>query len=195
MIGLLKKKGKNYERFFNQYGMTEITYEDYQHLQFCGMGEEVFNKNTNNELVKSHVNFHSEDHSSEDKWSLQKNRGIDQKIFSDEIKDTYSNKCCVTGIKSKFLLNGCHIVPWSEDKSIRKDLTNGLCLSIFIHKCFDNGYLMIDDYYKVILSKKIKQDLKLFNLLKPYEGKKINLPKLRKYYPEKNYLKKHREKF
>ena len=111
------------------------------------------------------------------------------------LRDTYSNKCCVTGIQTQFLLNGCHIVPWSEDKSIRKDITNGLCLSKIIHDCFDNGLIMINDDYEVVLSNKIKKDIKLWEYLKKYQNKKILLPKSKKYYPSKVYLRRHRERF
>ena len=83
---VFRKKGKDYQRFFNQYGMTEITYEDFNHLRYCGFKEEKFDKKSNKELVDTHINFYTENHSSEDKWSLQKSRGYAQKIFSDDIK-------------------------------------------------------------------------------------------------------------
>ena len=36
-----------------------------------------------------------------------------------------------------------HIVPWSEAKDIRLDPSNGVCLSTFVDRAFDAGYLAI----------------------------------------------------
>ncbi len=188
-----KKKQKNFEHFFNQYGMTEILYEDFQSLRSMGFDSE-YNEKENKELVESHKNYYNKDFSSEDKFSIQKTRGPDQKIFSDEVKDIYSNRCCITGLKSKFLLEGSHIVQWSEDKTIRKDPRNGLCLSLIIHKCFDKGFIIIDDNYRIVVSKKIEDKI-LLNYLMSFDGKKIHLPKSKKDYPNKKFLKRHREKF
>jgi putative restriction endonuclease len=192
---VFKVKGKDYQRFFNQYGMTEIVFKDFKHIHDLGTGKD-FDEIPNEELVESHKRFYSnEDHSSEDQYSLQKNRGPDQKIFSDQIKDNYKNKCCITGITSRFLLEGSHIVPWTEDKSIRTDPRNGLCLSKLVHKCFDEGLIVVDDNYLIRVSKKINNDEKLNNYLKQFDKKRIELPAHKENHPKKEYLKRHRDKF
>ena len=67
-----------------------------------------------------------------------------------------------------------------------------MLLSLILHKCFDKGLLSIDDDYKVIISKNIKDEkLKLY--LKSFEGNKIRLPVRKEFYPDKNLLKIHRE--
>jgi len=122
-------------------------------------------------------------------------RGKAQKVFSDQVKSIYENKCCVTGITSKGLLVGSHIIPWSEDKDKRLDPTNGLCLSALVDKCFDKGLISVSDEYRVLISAKVKLDKELFQYLKGYENIKIFLPHKKEFYPKKDYLSWHRTKF
>ena len=59
------------------------------------------------------------------------------------VKGNYGWECAVTGIKTKAFLVASHIVPWSEDKKIRLDPSNGICLSTFVDRAFDAGFLAI----------------------------------------------------
>ena len=91
------------------------------------------------------------------------------------------------------LLEGCHISPW-KDKENRTNIKNGLCLSILLHRCFDNGLFSIDDDYKIIVSESIEDDV-ILNYLKQYENKKIKLPVRKQYNPDRKFLKEHRQVF
>jgi putative restriction endonuclease len=111
-----------------------------------------------------------------------------QDYFRDMILATYDNKCCVTGIAVPELLIASHIVPWAENRNLRTDPRNGLCLNALHDKAFDRGLISFDDDYRLILSRKLKRlDYSVFN---DYEGQKISLPK--RFLPSQEFLGTHR---
>lgn len=79
----------------------------------------------------------------DDMVGTTKSRGSAQAVFAKMVKDNYGWECAVTGIRTKAFLVASHIVPWSEDKTIRLDPSNGICLSTFVDRAFDAGYLAI----------------------------------------------------
>jgi len=190
-----EKTRDDFQYFFNIYGMNIIPFEDFEY--FCRLGIEDFDEdnfyNQNKELVKSHISLLNVKKEQEDRWVLQKTRGYQQVVFSQNIKTVYDNKCCISGIKTKRLLEGCHISPW-KDKENRTNIKNGLCLSVLLHRCFDNGLFSLNDEYRVILSNSI-DDQVIFEYLKQFENKKIKLPVRRIHHPDKKFLKEHREEF
>ena len=115
-----------------------------------------------------------------------------QDIFSKQVKKNYNYTCAISGVVASELLEAAHIVPWRTSIS-RLDVTNGICMNILFHKAFDTGYFVITDDYKVHLTDKAKNDPILFQFLSQYDGNQILLPKLRRYYPKREYLKNHRE--
>lgn len=80
----------------------------------------------------------------EDRDVTTKSRGSAQAVFAKQVKDNYGWECAVTGIRTKAFLVASHIVPWSEDKTIRLDPSNGICLSTFVDRAFDAGFLTIN---------------------------------------------------
>jgi hypothetical protein len=79
----------------------------------------------------------------EDQTGMTKVRGSAQRVFSKAVKKNYSGECAVTGISTREFLVASHIVPWSDDEDIRTDPTNGICLSTFVDRAFDAGFLEI----------------------------------------------------
>lgn len=79
----------------------------------------------------------------EDQEGSSRVRGSAQRVFAKAVKDNYGWECAVTGIRTAAFLVASHIVPWSADKEIRIDPTNGICLSTFVDRAFDAGYLEI----------------------------------------------------
>ncbi|MHB9101377.1 MAG: HNH endonuclease, partial [Sulfuricella sp.] len=59
-----------------------------------------------------------------------KTRGSAQRAFANAVKSNYEYRCAITGIETRDFLVASHIVPWSEDQSIRLDPSNGICLSL-----------------------------------------------------------------
>ena len=187
-----RNPSKGWGQFFNNYGMNLIPKEDFEFIHKIGTGTILDSDldEQNEEMVKSHINFIYQEHEVEDRYGKVKTRGYEQKVFSDNIKIIYDNKCCVTGITTRSLLQGCHISSHSKDKENRCNPNNGLCMSLLIHKCFDEGLIMIDSDYILQVSKKIT-DTYLLSYLNKFNGKKINLPVKKEFYPDKKFLKKH----
>lgn len=79
----------------------------------------------------------------EDREVVARTRGSAQRTFATRVKRNYEWTCAVTGIRTPEFLVASHIVPWSEDPSIRLDPSNGICLSTFVDRAFDAGFLSI----------------------------------------------------
>ncbi|MEU2200575.1 HNH endonuclease [Isoptericola sp. NPDC019482] len=79
----------------------------------------------------------------EDLIGTTRSRGSAQSVFAKRVKDNYGWECAVTGIRTSAFLVASHIVPWSEDKTIRLDPSNGICLSTFVDRAFDAGFVTI----------------------------------------------------
>ena len=116
-----------------------------------------------------------------------------QNVFRKLILNIYNQSCCITGLNMPEVNRASHIVPWVEDKTIRLDPANGLCLSATYDAAFDKHLISIDDDYRIITSKTIK-DYYTSNSVNEYfikkQGMKINLPNIFKL--NKNFLELHR---
>lgn len=190
------KKSQGYARFFSFYGMDQISKRDFLGLCSLGLGNDyVYDKDDSEEKINTHNNIENEDYTVEDQFtSGSKIRGSAQNVFSNKVKNAYNWKCCISGINSKSLLVGAHIVPWSERKNTRADPRNGLCLNIILHKCFDEGLFSLSDDFKVIVGIDKIKDIILKEILVSYSGKGISLPGDKRYYPLLEYLDYHRDK-
>nr|MDT0251204.1 HNH endonuclease [Endozoicomonas sp.] len=118
-----------------------------------------------------------------------------QNVFRSIVLEIYQQRCCITGLNIPAVNRASHIVPWAEDKGNRMNPSNGLCLSATYDAAFDRNLISLDDDYRILLSKDIKdhfsnQSVTEFFLKK--EGQKIQLPK--QYEPDKTLLKLHRVK-
>ena len=117
---------------------------------------------------------------------------INQYIFRIMVLSNYMDKCAITGINLPDLLVASHIIPWSQNEQERLNPENGLCLSSLYDKAFDKGLLAINLNYKVILSKKLKEEIKepyYHSFFAPIEDISIRLPL--KYLPNKVFLEYH----
>lgn len=104
-------------------------------------------------------------------------RGSAQKAFAAAVKANYGYQCAITGISSRDFLVASHIVPWSEDQTIRLDPTNGICLSLLVDRAFENGQLLIGDDLKIHINwSLIGTDEALEKLLSPYDGQILRKP-------------------
>ena len=115
-------------------------------------------------------------------------------LFKREIPKIYNNTCCISGMKIDATINvsmidACHIVPFSE--SYDDTVTNGIALCPNLHRAFDRGLICIDENYKVVVSNTFIENGNIYSL-KTFEGKKIQLPKIKSYYPMKENFGWHR---
>lgn len=83
------------------------------------------------------------------RWPWAKTRGSAQRAFAKAVKTNYGFRCAVSGIKSRDFLIAAHIVPWSEDQTIRLDPSNGIGLSLLVDRAFEKGYLRIEDDHTI----------------------------------------------
>ena len=104
--------------------------------------------------------------------------------FRRDILKIYNNSCSITGITQKEVLEAAHIQGYVNEES--NNVQNGICLRVDIHKLFDNGLITIDSEYKILVSSMLKST-EYENL----NGKKINLPQNKIYYPSLTALENH----
>ena len=124
--------------------------------------------------------------------------------FRDLLFQIYPNECLLSGLEIKDLLIASHIKPWSESNDNEKvDPMNGFLLSASIDKLFDRHLISFDDYGKLYISNKLKDNKSYENVLikigidKEYiDNKKSIFEKIdSKYHNDiKVFLKHHYEK-
>jgi predicted restriction endonuclease len=126
-----------------------------------------------------------------DSFVTAKTRGSAQRAFAEAVKNNYGFRCAITGIQSREFLVAAHIVPWSEDQSIRLDPSNGICLSVLMDRAFEKGHLLIEDDLTIHIDwDRIGRDHALQSQLGPYDGLKLEAPAAGKPNPE--YLQRRR---
>ena len=180
----------SYERFLAEFIQENDLLEVYEN--FSGSGTELSKSlDTNPRNVDIILNG-LKNSEGEDVIRSVKTR-LNQNIFRRILMDIYGNTCCVTGLDIDQINRASHIVPWAKDPSKRLDPTNGIYLSATYDAAFDQHLMSLDDDYRIILSKNIKdhyssESVRDYFLKK--EGQVIRLPY--KYYPNKHYLSEHR---
>ena len=168
---------------------VKIDRDDFIYILETGLGRQIIDNDETFGIITAHNQMNSQNYRVEDDFGNVKIRGAMQKKFSDEVKNNYNNKCAVTGISTRSLLIGSHIIPWSKDKDRRLDPSNGICLSSLVDKCFEEGLIVIDTDYRLRVSKNLDNDKELRLYLNKFNGKKINLPKNKDNYPNIDCLK------
>jgi len=116
-----------------------------------------------------------------------------QNVFRKMILKIYNNSCCVTGLNIPEINIASHIVPWVDNKHIRLDPANGLCLSATYDAAFDKHLFSLDEGYRIILSNNINDFYTSASVNEYFikkQGMKINLPS--NYLPKQSYLEVHR---
>ena len=126
-----------------------------------------------------------------DSTATIKTRGSAQKVFAGAVKANYKYQCAITGIVTKDFLVAAHIVPWSDDQSIRLDPSNGICLSLLVDRAFEKGHLLIEDDLTIRVDwSRVGTDQALRRQLGPYDGQKLSAPS--EGAPQSAYLQRRR---
>lgn len=82
---------------------------------------------------------------------------VGQSSYKEKLAKLWNNSCSVTG--SNILLQASHIKPWAASTNEeRLDPFNGLLLSPWYDKAFDNGYITFSDTGNIIFSNIVKND-------------------------------------
>jgi len=118
---------------------------------------------------------------------------IRKHFFRRAVLSSYRGQCCMSGLSDSRLLIASHIVPWSKDKENRLNPRNGLCLSALHDKAFDRGLIALDDDFRVMLSRDLKQRNEPFvkQFFHQLAGQVITLPE--RFVPDKGFLARHRD--
>ncbi|EJJ28952.1 HNH endonuclease [Rhizobium sp. CF142] len=105
------------------------------------------------------------------------NDRLGQQRFSKLIKACYGYKCCFPGCDiddSRFLV-GSHIARWSDNKELRGDPGNGLCLCLMHDRAFELGAFTLDEAFRIFVSPaESSGDRKALDLTS-YHGQKIKM--------------------
>ena len=127
------------------------------------------------------------------------------RAFKQAIREAYDFKCAVCGMKIYspntllWEVEAAHIVPHRVNG--RDDILNGLALCRLHHWAFDVGWFTLEDNFKILVSRKIKDLSPDFGKLGSYdfigqlskENLIISLPKEQDICPHPNAIKWHRE--
>lgn len=118
---------------------------------------------------------------------------INQNVFRDIVLANFNRKCAITGFNNPDFLIASHILPWSKDKENRLNPQNGLLLNSLHDRAFENGYLGINEKYKILICSDFKNSKDEFiqNYFNVYHKKELNRPE--RFLPDIRFLEKHME--
>ena len=103
------------------------------------------------------------------------------------VTDAYQRRCAITGEKTLPVLQAAHIRPYSFKGP--HDIRNGILLRSDLHTLFDEGYITIDDDYRIDVSDRLHQDYGNGKDYYKYKGKKLLvLPNSRTELPAKEFI-------
>ncbi|WFB36633.1 HNH endonuclease [Kiritimatiellota bacterium B12222] len=131
-----------------------------------------------------------------DALSTQKARR-GQDFFRKMILKQYQHRCCITGLDLPELCIASHIIGWADNTKTRMDPRNGLCLSATYDKAFDKHLITLDEEYRLVISKEIREHYRndhARELFEKREGQMIWMPEDSKRRPLQVFLEIHRNK-
>ena len=100
---------------------------------------------------------------------------LGQAGFRVAVIDAYDRRCAVTQEKTLPVLEAAHIRPYAEGGTHEVD--NGLLLRSDFHTLFDAGYLTIDTDYRLLVSKRLKEEFSNGRHYYEHHGARVpNLP-------------------
>ena len=121
---------------------------------------------------------------------------INQQFFHNAVLCSYENRCCITGISHRQLLEACHISAWNDDLKNRTNPKNGLCMNPLFHRAFDRFLFTITPDYKIEISEQMMEsteDNGFRDYLVSIIGNNIIMPE--KFTPDPNLLAIHYEQY
>ncbi len=100
---------------------------------------------------------------------------LGQAGFRVAVLDAYGRRCAVTEEKTLPVLEAAHIRPYADGGG--HEVGNGLLLRSDFHTLFDNGYLTIDTDYRLLVSKRLKEEFSNGRHYYEHHGARVpNLP-------------------
>ncbi len=122
---------------------------------------------------------------------------VHQGQFRESILAAYKERCALSGIPERRLLDAAHIIPDADPEFGQPVIPNGLLLSKIHHAAFDSHLIGIDPDYGLHVSKRLldQNDGPTLEALKQLGGKKLRLPKRKQDYPDRERLEIRYEEF
>lgn len=109
-----------------------------------------------------------------------------QPKFPSAVLNAYERKCAISGCDVEEAVEAAHITPFSGGRSDR--LSNALLLRADLHTLFDLGLLSVNPRrWSVVVGVALRR-----TEYGNYHGKKIHLPRDKKYWPSPSKLDQHR---
>jgi hypothetical protein len=87
---------------------------------------------------------------------------VGHRIFAADVRQAWNNKCALTGVSAKNLLNACHLIPWSHKECLPKyqtDANNGLLLCSHLHALLDSYLISFSDAGHLLIDRKLHPKL------------------------------------
>ncbi|HEX8081248.1 MAG TPA: HNH endonuclease [Jatrophihabitans sp.] len=114
---------------------------------------------------------------------------LGQHAFQAKVLDAYSRRCSITGDKIRPVLQAAHIRPLPVGGEHRLD--NGLLLRSDVHTLFDRGYLGVDPKYRLLVSRRLREEFGNGEQFYARAGQTISVPERRHDRPNPEFLEWH----
>lgn len=114
---------------------------------------------------------------------------LHQAAFRANVLRAYQDRCALSGLPVRQLLEAAHITPDNHSES-SADVTNGIAMSRLHHTAYDKNLIGISPDFVISVSQEIQDtnDGAVLDALKGLEGKRIHLPRSRKSLPDRDRL-------
>jgi hypothetical protein len=119
-----------------------------------------------------------------------------QSFFRRTVLAAYNYCCAFCGLDLPVLLTASHIVPWSENLSLRANPRNGLSLCTLHDRAFDRGLICVDErmLMRVSPTAHSKVECEVYHAaFTSLNGKPMLLP--HRFHPAPEHLDHHRARF
>lgn len=116
---------------------------------------------------------------------------LGQQAFQAKVLDAYSRRCSITGDKIRPVLQAAHIRPLPAGGEHRLD--NGLLLRSDVHTLFDRGYIGVDPKYRLLVSRRLREEFGNGEQFYARAGQSISVPERRHDRPNPEFLEWHAE--
>ncbi|HEX6956413.1 MAG TPA: HNH endonuclease [Ferrovibrio sp.] len=117
---------------------------------------------------------------------------LGQGSFRIAVTDAYRRHCAVTGEKTLPILDAAHIRPYADGGP--HDIRNGLLLRTDVHRLFDLGYVTVDNAYRFVVGKRLKEDFENGKHYYAMHGEQVNVPNNPLQHPDLGSLRWHQDK-
>jgi putative restriction endonuclease len=116
-------------------------------------------------------------------------RRLGQGAFRVLVSEAYARRCAISGERTVPVLEAAHILPVADGGEHR--LTNGMLLRADIHRLFDDGYVGIDERYRVHVSRRLKEDWQNGKIYYQHEDRTLHIPEAIECRPDPQLLQWH----